>query len=128
MLMIGVGTDIVAVPRFARLLERGGSRFVARWFTAAEAYYCLERSAPERHLAARFAAKEATLKSLRQAWSGPLRWRQIEIVRDPQGRPDTLLHGDMHVLATAAGVRHLHLSISHDANYATATVLALGAD
>lgn len=126
--IVGVGTDIVAVGRFSRLFEIGGQRFVDRWFSAVEADFCLASNAPTRHLAARFAAKEATLKSLRLPWHGPLQWRKIEIVRDNAGRPDVALHGEVRDLAAAAGIQHLHVSLSHEIAYATATVIAVGAE
>ena len=120
----GVGTDLVSVARFERLSARGGRRFLDRWFTAGEIEYCLAQQHPARHVAARFAAKEAVLKSLRIPGGGPLRWRDIEVVRDPDGLPHVELHGAYRAAAAAGGVVALHLSLSHDAHYATATALA----
>lgn len=125
MVIVGVGTDLVAVTRFGRLIEHGGRRFLDRWFRPEEVDFCLARSEPARHAAARFAAKEAALKSLRTPGVGPLRWRDIEVSRDLDGLPGLCLHGSMRGLAHSTGVTVFHLSISHDANYATATVVAV---
>ena len=62
--VMGLGVDLVLVPRFKKALDRWGERLTRRLFTAEELGYCLSRSRPEIHLAARFAAKEAFLKAL----------------------------------------------------------------
>lgn len=128
MIIVGVGTDLVAVARFARLIDRGGLRFLLRWFSAPEADYCLAKQEPARHAAARFAAKEATFKSLRLPGTGPARWREIEVVTDSGGRPGLQLHGSFRERAADTGIAGLHVSLSHDASYATATVVALAHD
>lgn len=121
----GVGTDLVEVARFERLIGRGGRRFLDRWFTPGEVDYCLARDHPARHVAARFAAKEAVLKALRLSGDGPLRWREIEVCRDADGLPSIVLHGTFRQQADAVGVEALHVSLSHDGRYATATALVV---
>lgn len=125
--VLSIGTDIAAVDRFARLIDSGGRRFLDRWFSPAEVDHCLEQRFPARHVAARFAAKEAALKSLRLTELLPARWREIEVTRDSSGLPGLMLHGEVARLAARAGAGELHLSLSHEAAYATATVLALAA-
>ncbi|MPV48518.1 holo-[acyl-carrier-protein] synthase [Pseudactinotalea sp. HY160] len=124
--IVGVGTDLVEVARFERLLRRGGRRFLDRWFRAAEIEYCIARGDPHRHVAARFAAKEAVLKSLRLPRPGPARWREIEVTRDVDGLPGVALHGSMWEAAAAAGVVTVHVSLSHGGTYASATATAVG--
>ncbi|UFU02393.1 holo-ACP synthase [Ruania suaedae] len=125
MTVLGIGTDLVAVARFDRLIERGGRRFLERWFAEDEVEYCLARSAPAPHAAARFAAKEAVFKSLRIPGAGPPRWREIEVTRTAAGLPGVRVHGSIRDLAEQAGVVTVHLSLSHDRTYATATAVAL---
>lgn len=121
----GVGTDLVEIARFERLVGRGGRRFVDRWFTAGEAAYCLGQEHPARHIAARFAAKEAVLKALRLPGDGVVHWREIEVLRDRDGLPAIGLHGSLRQQAAAVGVTELHVSLSHDGRYATATAMAV---
>lgn len=121
-----VGVDQVRVQEVARSLQRFGERYVSRVFTSDEAAYCNTdaRTAPER-FAARFAAKEAAFKVLR-ASDAALDWRSIEVRRRAGGWCDIVLHGHAAALARAAGVTELSLSMSHEAAFATAVVVATG--
>jgi holo-[acyl-carrier protein] synthase len=118
-----VGTDIVAVGRIAALMRDGGARFLNRWFTDREIDYCSRKAVPSRHLAARFAAKEAVVKALPLTWNGPLPWRSIEIVNGPCGAPSVNLSGAILDVATGAGVGEIRVSLSHCDEYATATAI-----
>ncbi len=115
----GVGVDLVDVARFARVLERR-PRIAERLFTEGERREA--RARPER-LAARFAAKEAVLKSV-GAGVGAAPWRAIEVVRAESGAPRVVLHGAAHALVRAADVDTLHLSLTHTASTAAAFVVA----
>jgi len=119
-----VGTDIVPVARIAALMAAAGTRFVQRWFTQAEISYCLAKAEPSRHLAARFAAKEAVVKAL-PPWDGPLPWRSVEIVNDARGAPTVRLTGALAEAAARAGVGDgdIVVSLSHCDSYATAIAL-----
>lgn len=121
-----VGIDLVQVAEVSRSLERFGHRYVNRLFTPAEAAYCDAdpRTAAER-FAARFAAKEAVFKALRAA-DEAMDWRSIEVRRTPGGWCDIVLHGPAAALAERLGVTELSLSMSHEAAYATAVVVASG--
>ncbi len=114
--MLRVGVDLVQVSRIAASVETFGERFVDRVFTPAEAAYA---TTPER-LAARFAAKEAVKKALELDGVG---WRDIEVARRANGACDVVLHGAARAAAEALGAT-LALSMSHDGDYATATVVA----
>jgi holo-[acyl-carrier protein] synthase len=120
---IGVGVDIVDVPRFARALERH-PKIVGRLFTEGEQLDA--RSRPER-LAARFAAKEAVLKSLHVGF-GAAPWRSIEIRRDARGVPRVHLHGSAVQLAYQQGVETLHVSLTHTDMTAAAFVVGSSKD
>jgi holo-[acyl-carrier protein] synthase len=119
----GIGTDIVSVPRIEALVRTGGRSFLRRWFTAEEIAYCTSKAVPERHLAARFAAKEAVVKAFPEPWDGPLPWRCIEIVARPRLGPDVRLTGAIAEAGNRAGIRDIRVSLSHCDEYATAVAL-----
>lgn len=130
-MILGMGVDLVCLNAFEAQLEDPASRFVEHTFTPAEiAYSHTARSGePARHLAARFAAKEATLKALDSACAQAglaeraLPLRAVEVLRDPQGRPALELHGDVAALAARLGVDRTWLSLSHDGDKALASVV-----
>jgi len=121
---VRVGADLIHIDAVRDSIERFGARYLDRVFTAAEIEYC-QRSESEQHqrFAARFAAKEATLKVLRpdQRW---LDWRSIEVIKTPGGWCEIKLHGAAEVLAEHAGVAALSVSLSHEDSYALAMVSA----
>lgn len=114
------GVDIIEIPRISRVLGQYGQRFLQRIFTPGEIAYCRERPP---NLAARFAAKEATMKVLGTGIRGAA-WRDIEVVRAPSGAPSILLHGRARARAQRMGVREISLSLSHSREYAVAFVVA----
>lgn len=114
-----VGVDLVDVARFTLALERH-PRLVERLFTDGERRDANAR--PER-LAARFAAKEAVLKTFRVG-IGAAPWRSIEVTTDDAGAPSVLLHAPAQELARAAGVERLHLSMTH--THVTAAAFVVG--
>lgn len=121
MTTVGVGVDIVDVERFTLALERH-PRLADRLFTDQERRDA--KSRPER-LAARFAAKEAVLKTL-QSGIGAAPWRSIEIRKEASGAPTVHLHGVAAELAAAHGVATLHVSLSHTQMSAVAFVIGSG--
>jgi holo-[acyl-carrier protein] synthase len=125
-MIIGTGIDIVDVPRIKTLLDRDGERFLHRWFSDAEIEYCASKAEPCLHLAARFAAKEATFKALRLPGSLPLCWKDIVVRRGGDGAPFLDLHGEPRQAAERMGVERLHLSLSHCDSFALASVTAEG--
>ena len=121
---IATGTDIVSVARIARIVETRGPRFLNRWFTPAEIAYCSAMAEPNRHFAARLAAKEAVFKALHASPSGPVPWRHIEIAHDEVGAPAVRLSGAMAEAAERAGLGELRISLSHCDEFATAVAIA----
>lgn len=114
-MIVGIGVDLVDIPRFERLLERT-PRLLERLFAPAE------RTLPARSLAARYAAKEALIKAL--GGSDGVHWTEIEITPDDAGRPWFGLSGSTAAVVAARGITSVHLSMSHDAGLATAYVVA----
>ena len=125
-MVVGIGVDLVRISRIRQLVDRWQERFLTRVFTEAEVAYAMGRRDPAEHLAARFAAKEATLKALGTGLSMGVRWREMEVRRARGERPTLALSGRTAALGTARGVRALHLSLTHDGDYAVAQVLAEG--
>ena len=112
-MVAGVGIDLIEIERVERALERR-PRLAERLFTDGELAYARERARPGRHLAARFAAKEAVIKALGQ----PVPPREIEVVG---GRPPTLqLHGRA---AEIAGGSEITISLTHSRESAAAVAL-----
>lgn len=118
--MLTTGVDIVEIPRVQRVLAGYGRRFLERIFTEGEIAYCRGR-AP--NLAARFAAKEATMKALGTGTRG-VSWKDIEVLRRESGEPHIRLHGRAEARAQRLGVVEISLSLSHCREYAVAFVVA----
>lgn len=125
-MIVGIGVDLVRVARVRQAIERWHERFLERVFTPDEVAYARGRHDPAEHLAARFAAKEATLKALGTGLSMGVRWREMEVRRERGGRPRIHLSGRTAEVGLERGVRALHVSLAHDGEYAMAQVLAEG--
>jgi holo-[acyl-carrier protein] synthase len=125
--ILGTGIDMVDIDRVARSIERYGRRFLERVYTAQEIAYCerKRRNAAESY-AARFAAKEAGAKALGTGMGFGVTWREIEVGREPAGRPLLVLHGRAAELAQAMGVQRSSLSITHTDTRAMAMVILEG--
>ena len=120
--VVGVGIDAVDVPRFRTVLGRTpGMR--ARLFTAAELDSLAGRADDLPALAARFAAREATMKAL-GVGLGAFSFHDVEIHRDDSGAPQLRCRGAAEALAAARGVNAWHVSLTHTAHVAMAVVLA----
>lgn len=129
-MILGVGLDLASIPDMREQLALPGTTFAHGTFTEGERRYAASNPDPARHLAARFAAKEALIK----AWSGgafgrtPVLaspdLREIEVVSDSHGRPALRLHGAVAAaLAAALGPVRVHLSLTHEAQMAAAVVI-----
>ena len=99
-------------------------RFAERVFTTAERAYCNSRGAvAAQHYAARFAAKEATLKALQTGWRGGISWQDIEVAARESGAPFLIFHGQVRELFEKSGATAAYLSISHTSEHAIAEVI-----
>ncbi len=123
--ILGHGVDLVDDARIARMVEEHGDRFLERVFTQEERSHSgsgegwrIER------LAARFAAKEAVLKALGTGWRGGIAWTDVEVVKEPSGRPAVRLHGEAQAVALKLGVVAWHLSLSHAGGFSMASAIA----
>jgi len=120
-----VGTDLVPVAHVAESVARFGDRYVGRVYTAHEVSCCQGTPAVvAAGLAARFAAKEATIKVLRPVDHQP-DWRSIEVRRDPSGWCALHLTGGAARMAREQGISNLAVSLTHEGAMAAAVVVAV---
>ncbi len=126
-MIFGIGNDVAEVERVRAALARPrtGQRFRKRVFTPGEQAYCERRGkAKYQSYAARFAAKEATMKALGRGWGRAVGWGDVEVVRRPGSRPEIVLHGKAKAYAAGHNIRQLHLALTHTATLAEAQVIA----
>ena len=119
-MLTSLGIDIVEIDRVRRALDRRPA-LAARLFTPRERAYCEQRADPAPHYAARFAAKEAAAKALGR-W---LRWHDVEVLPEPNGRPAVSLRGQAAELANVSRGGRLLVSLSHSRDYALACAILL---
>ena len=118
--MLTNGTDIVEIDRVQEAIDRFGERFLKRVYTDAELARYREKT---ESLAARFAGKEAVMKTLgRGMWTIP--WRDIEILPGPHGKPQVRLYGKAAGFAAGAGISEVAISLAHCQTYAIASAVA----
>lgn len=119
-MITGVGIDVVEISRLKEMEERWGARFVERVFTEEEIAYCSAKSNRAESFAVRFAAKEAFAKALGTGWDGNFQWKDFSIRTLSGGKPAAVLSESMR---NRLQNTHIHLSLSHSDQYATAVVI-----
>jgi len=122
-MITGIGIDVVQNDRIRDSIQRFGDRFLNRIYTEGEIEYCQKCANPAIHYAARFAAKEAAFKALGTGWAAGVKWKDVEIVRLPSGKPELHLRGEALSHATSAGAKHFHVSLTHDQLVSCAVVV-----
>jgi holo-[acyl-carrier protein] synthase len=122
----GIGIDSIELERVARVYSAYGRRFLEKVYTQRERDYFARWDDPVPRIAGRFAVKEACMKALGTGWSGGVRWRDIEVVRHPSGRPVLELHGRAAEVCEALGARETHCTITHSRDHALAVVILEG--
>lgn len=123
-MIYGVGVDILEIERIEGLIERHSERFLCRVFTPVEREYCSRFSDAHRHLAVRFAAKEAVMKALGTGFAKGIRWMDIEVYNLDSGKPEVRLKGKAKEIADSLGITRIHISLSHSVRMALATAIA----
>lgn len=124
--MLGMGTDLVEISRIEESITKFGERFLEKIFLPSEIRYAQSQARPAVHLAARFAAKEATAKAFGTGIGESLSWLGMEIGRHASGEPFLRFHASAADLAHSRGITRSLLSLSHTQTLATATVALLG--
>jgi holo-[acyl-carrier protein] synthase len=127
MSIIGIGVDLVECARIQHSLDRFGDRFLHRVFTDGEIAYSMSMKFPARHLAARFAAKEAVSKAFGTGIGKAMGWRDLDVRKKPSGEPYLIFAGEAEQLAQTRGVTSALVTLSHTDNHAMAMVVLEGA-
>jgi holo-[acyl-carrier protein] synthase len=127
MSVIGIGVDLVECARIQHSLDRFGDRFLHRVFTDGEIEYSMSMKFPARHLAARFAAKEAVSKAFGTGIGKAMGWRDLDVRKKPSGEPYLVFAGEAEQLAQTRGVASALITLSHTDNHAMAMVVLEGA-
>jgi holo-[acyl-carrier protein] synthase len=122
-MIVGTGIDMAEVPRISESIERFGERFLRRVFTEDEIRYCGSKANRAERFAARFAAKEAAMKALGTGWNRGVRWRDIEVSRQPGSRPTIKFYGVAAEFAAKLGTQNISLSLTHTPEHAIANVI-----
>jgi len=123
--IVAHGIDLVDCPRIEQMIAKHGERFIKRVFTDAEQAYAKSNRNEIEKLAGRFAAKEAVLKLVGTGWRGKIAWTDIEIVNNAAGQPEVTVRGEVERIAGELGIEHISVSITHTANFAIASAVAL---
>jgi holo-[acyl-carrier protein] synthase len=121
--VIGIGVDLVECARIQHSLDRFGDRFLRRVFTDGEVEYSMSMKFPARHLAARFAAKEAVSKAFGTGIGKSMGWRDIDIRKKESGEPYLALAGGAETLAQDRGVNSSFVTLSHTDQHAIAMIV-----
>lgn len=111
--LLGLGCDVIEVERIRRVLDRHGDRFLQRVFTEEERAYSYSHKFPERHLAARFAAKEAVSKAFTTGIGAELGWKSVSVHHGARLEPLIRLDDQGRVLLDQVGATHVQVSLSH---------------
>jgi holo-[acyl-carrier protein] synthase len=122
-MIAGSGIDVVEIERIQHSINRFGKRFLNRVYLSGEQAYCLSKRNSAESFAARFAAKEAAAKALGTGMSHGVNWLEIEVVREPGGRPTLRFHGRAAQMADRLGVVRSNLSLTHSTALAAASVV-----
>src|SRR5580698_7657972 len=125
-MIAGSGIDVVEIARIQHAMDRYGQRFLNRVYGADEQAYCLRKRNSAESFAARFAAKEAAAKALGTGISYGVTWLEIEVTREPSGRPGLSFHGRAAQIAARLGVVQAALSLTHTGEMAMASVALEG--
>lgn len=112
-ILLGLGSDLIDVDRVRGVLERQGDRFLDRVFTAEERAYCFGMKHPHKHLAARFAAKEAVSKAFTTGIGAELGWKSISVYHGSRHEPLVRLDEKGEALLRQVGGTNVLLTLSH---------------
>src|SRR5213592_1524556 len=123
MAVVGIGVDLVECARIQHSLDRFGDKFLRRVFTDGEISYGTSMKFPARHLAARFAAKEAVSKAFGTGIGKSMGWHDIDVRKKPSGEPYLVLGGGAEELAKARGVTSALITLSHTDQHAVAVIV-----
>jgi holo-[acyl-carrier protein] synthase len=116
----GIGVDIIEIERIEKSIRELGDHFLQKIFTPQEIAYCNSKPNTFQHFAARFAAKEALSKALATGWAGEFRWKDVEVMNEPSGKPVLVLHNSMKQVLAKCSV---FVSLSHSDHHVVAMIV-----
>lgn len=125
-MILGTGIDIIEIYRMKDAVKKWGDSFLTKIFTPREIAYSSNRRFSSQHFAARFAAKEAVVKAFGEPNKHPIRWTDIEVLNDSEGKPVIEFHNDALKLKKKKKVGDVMVSMSHSEKYAIANVILEG--
>lgn len=118
--LIGIGADIIEISRIRSVMLRHGDKFAERILTAEELAYCMGMAHPHKHIAARFAAKEAVSKCFTTGIGAELGWKSVSVYHGERHEPLVRLDEQGRALLAHVGATQVLLTLSHTENYAMA--------
>lgn len=122
-MIVGIGTDLVHIPRIARAIKRWGTHFLEHVFTSEEIRICFKTNTPELRFAVRFAAKEACSKALGTGLRQGVTWKDMSVEHEASGKPVLKLSNQALAQAERLGANRYHISLTHEKEYANAIVV-----
>jgi holo-[acyl-carrier protein] synthase len=124
-MILGIGVDIVEIGRMKEAVNKWGAHFLNKIFTEREIKYSNSKRFCHQHFAARFAAKEAVVKAFGGTGKFPIKWTDIEILNDKEGKPVVEFSGDAIKLKELKKVSQVLLTMSHSKDYAVANAVVV---
>lgn len=121
-MIFGIGTDIIEVERIRKTIDQN-KNIKKKLFTDKEIQYCEAKNTFAESFSARFSAKEALFKALGTGWRNGFQFTEVEVITNKLGKPEIVLHGKTKEYVGKLGITKIHLSLSHQKNYATAFVV-----
>ncbi|MFA6568369.1 MAG: holo-ACP synthase [Victivallales bacterium] len=118
-----MGTDIVEISRIRKLLKKNSTEFLSRVYTGKELRESGTKKNSAEYLAGRWAVKEALSKALGCGIGADCNWKDISTTNDSKGAPKVRLSGTASKTAKTKSAGKIHVSISHEKNYACSTVI-----
>jgi holo-[acyl-carrier protein] synthase len=122
-MIYGIGIDLVEIERLVKIIDRWGLKFLQRIFSTAEINYCSRHAQAAMHYGARFAAKESFLKALGIGLGMGVRFQDIEVVHNSNGKPGLIFLGEAKKKIEERNIAQIHLSLTHTKRYASAIVV-----
>lgn len=122
-MILGIGTDIASIERFQHNIDKHAERFVGKILSELEIPLYQHTNQKAQYLASRFASKEAVVKALGTGFRDGIIMPDIAILSNERGRPYVELTGPVKALADTLGITDIHLSISHEKQFALAFVV-----
>lgn len=122
-MILGIGTDLVAIARIQKTVDRFGDRFLGKVFSPEEVRHCAARADRVACLAKRFAAKEAFVKALGTGMREGIWFHDIQVVANALGQPGIVVSGEAERRLETWGTVRVHVSLSDEKKYAVAFVV-----